>query len=174
MIGEGGEQVIGVPGADKVRGFTLVEMLVVLMTMGILLGLISVNIGPGDRDLLRLEAERLAQVLDLAADEARISGNSIAWTADMSGYRFWRLGASNEWAEIRDNDLLRPRKLSPGMVISDLRIDALRAQSARRIEFPPCAAMLAFTLDLPFVHEPYSVAASPSGDLGVSECTGKR
>ena len=164
---------IGAPGADKVRGFTLVEMLVVLMTMGILVGLISVNIGPGDRDLLRLEAERLAQVLDLAADEARISGNSIAWTADMSGYRFWRLGASNEWAEIRDNDLLRPRKLSPGMVISDLRIEAMRAQSVRRIEFPSGGAMLAFTIDLSLGNEHYSVAASPVGDLRVSAGKGK-
>ena len=85
LIGEGGAQVSGAPGANKVRGFTLVEILVVLMTMGILLGLISVNLGPGERDLLRLEAERLAQVLDLAADEARISGNSLARTAAMSG-----------------------------------------------------------------------------------------
>ena len=94
-------------------------------------------------------------------------------TTDTSGYRFWRLGAYNDWAEIRDNDLLRPRKLSPGIVISDLRIEAMRAQSARRIEFPPGGAMLAFTIDLSFGNEHYSVAASPIGDLRVSAGKGK-
>ena len=163
----------GATDAGNVRGFTLVEMLVVLMVMGLCLGLISVNIAPSERDLLRVEAERLAQVLDLAAEEARITGKSIAWTAEESGYRFWRLGTDSEWMEIRDSGPLRARSLSPGMTISDLRVDAMRAQSFKRVEFLPGGVALAFTIDLSLGTERYAVAASPVGDLRVSAGTGR-
>ena len=156
-----------------VCGFTLVEMLVVLMIMGIFLGLVSVNIAPSERDVLRVEAERLAQVLDLAAEEARTTGKSIAWTAEDSGYRFWRRGSDSQWSEIRDSDLLRPRKLSPGMGIADLRVEGMRTPAVKRLEFPPGGAMLAFTIDLVLGAERYSVAASPVGELRVTAGTGK-
>ncbi len=166
-------RISGATDPGKVRGFTLVEMLVVLMVMGICLGLISVNIAPSERDLLRVEAERLAQVLDLAAEEARITGKSIAWTAEEAGYRFWRLGADSEWSEIRDSGLLRARSLSPGMTIADLRVDAIRARSLKRVEFLPGGVALAFTIDLSLGTEHYAVAASPVGDIRVSAGTGK-
>lgn len=154
--------------ARRVRGFTLVEMLIVLMVMGVLLGLIAVRMGPDDRDLLRNEAERLAQVLDLAAEEARVSGKTIAWTADDAGYRFWRLGTDNEWAEVRDNEGLRARKLLPGATISEFRVEAMRPQESKRMEFPPGGAMLAFNIEMTLRSEHYSVAASPVGELRVS------
>ena len=157
----------------RVWGFTLVEILVVLMIMGIFLGLIGANLRPSERDLLRVEAERLAQLLDLAAQESRITGKSIAWTADESGYRFWRLGADNEWSEIRDSDLLRARRLPQGMSISNLRVEAMRPQSFKRVEFSPGGAMLAFAIDLSLGSEHYAVAASPVGDLRVSPGRGK-
>ena len=159
--------------AGRARGFTLVEMLVVLMIMGIFLGLVSTNLRPSGRDLLRVEAERLAQVLDLAAEESRFTGKSIAWTADESGYRFWRLGAENEWSEIRDSDLLRARRLPQGMTVSYLRVEAIRPQSFKRVEFSPGGAMLAFAIDLSLGSEHYAVAASPVGDLRVSPGRGK-
>ena len=64
------------------RGFTLIEMLVVLMIMGLFIGLVSTITRPDDRAVLQLEAERLSQLLDFAASEAQLSGKSIAWTAD--------------------------------------------------------------------------------------------
>lgn len=149
------------------RGFTLVEMLVVLMVMGIFLGLVAVRMGADDKDVLRNDAERLAQVLDLATEEARISGKSIAWTADASAYRFWRLGSDREWTEIRDSDLLRARTLSPGVRLSNLRVEAMRTLNVMRIEFPPGGAMLAFSIDLSLGPEHYSIAASPLGDIRV-------
>lgn len=163
----------GVIVLRRCGGFTLIEMLVVLMMMGIFIGLVSANMRPSERDLLRIEAERLAQLLDLAADESRITGKSVAWIADESGYRFWRLGGDNEWSEIRDSDLLRMRSLPQGMTISSLRIEGMRPQKFMRVEFSPGGVMFAFTVDLSIGSEHYAVAASPVGDFRVALGRGK-
>ncbi|MGH8694384.1 MAG: prepilin-type N-terminal cleavage/methylation domain-containing protein, partial [Burkholderiales bacterium] len=55
----------------RIRGFTLIELLVVLLIMGLFAGLVSTLTRPDDRALLRVEAERLAQLLDLAAMQSR-------------------------------------------------------------------------------------------------------
>ncbi|HVJ25381.1 MAG TPA: prepilin-type N-terminal cleavage/methylation domain-containing protein, partial [Burkholderiales bacterium] len=72
------------------RGFTLIELLVVLLVMGLAAGLIGALAQPGDGTRLRVEAERLAQLLDLAATESRLTGKPLAFTAERSTYTFWR------------------------------------------------------------------------------------
>lgn len=156
----------GVRGTGRCgRGFTLVEMLVVLLVMGLFLGLVSVVMLPDDRALLRLEAERLSQLLDSAAVEARLTGTSIAWTADEAGYRFWRSVDAAEWSEIRDSDLLRARALPQGLAVADLRVENLRPQGAMRLEFPPQGSLLAFTILLSLGTERHAVEGSPVGDI---------
>lgn len=155
------------------RGFTLVEMLVVVLIMGILVGTISAKLQPGNSDLLRVEAERLAQLLELASQESRITGNAIVWTSDGSAYQFWRQGSDDAWSEIRDDDLLRLRKLPHGMVISQLRDEATRAQPTLRLEFSPDGSMSAFSMDLTLGTAHYGIAASPVGDLRIAPGQGK-
>ena len=133
------------------RGFTLIEMLVVVLIMGLLLGLASAIVGPDDRTRLHLEAERLARLLDIAATESRITGKTIGWTTDGSGYRFWRVRFDSGWTEMLDSDELRARTLPPGMTISALRSENLRPQAAAdmRLEFTPrSAAFPFFTIEM--------------------------
>ena len=147
------------------RGFTLIEMLVVLMIMGLFLGLVSTITRPDDRAILRLEAERLSQLLDFAATEAQLTGKAIAWTADDSGYRFSRLGDDNAWSEIRDSDLLRARTLPQGVAVSGFRVENMRPQGSMRLEFAPQGSSLAFTVGMSLGTERYTVAGSPVGDV---------
>jgi general secretion pathway protein H len=155
----------------RTRGFTLIEVLVVLMIMGLFVGLVSAIVRPDDRGLLRVEAERLAQLLDLAAAESRLAGKSIAWTAEGHGYRFWLMtgdaGASVDWSEIRDTDLLRARTLPQGMMISGLEVENMRAHGAMRLEFAPYSQVLSFTIEMSLGAARYAVTASPIGELRV-------
>lgn len=156
-----------VPAERQVRGrgFTLVEMLVVLLIMGLFVGLVSAITRPDDRAVLRLEAERLAQLLDFAAVEAQLTGKSIAWTGDASGYRFWRAGDDAVWGEIRDSDLLRARPLPQGAAVSGFRVENMRPQGGMRLEFTPQGSPLAFNIVLSLNAERYAVSGSPVGDV---------
>jgi general secretion pathway protein H len=158
-------RVTGAIASGRGRGFTLIEMLVVLMIMGLFVGLVSTITRPDDRAVLRLEAERLSQLLDFAATEAQLTGKSIAWTADGLGYRFWRSSEDSGWSEIRDSELLRARTLPQGMAISDFRVENMRPQGATRLEFAPEGSSLAFTIGMSLGAERYVVAGSPVGDV---------
>ena len=146
-------------------GFTLIELLVVLLIMGLFVGLVSVITRPDDRALLHVEARRLAALLDFAAATSRMTGKSIAWTADGAGYRFWRFHEDAGWAEVRDDDLLRARTLPQGMMISDLVVESMRAQGIMRLEFIPYAPPLSFTIEMSLGAERYAVAGSPVGEV---------
>src|SRR3977135_1819215 len=79
------------------RGFTLIEMLVVLLIMGLFVGLVSSITQPDDRALLHLESERLARLLDLAATKSHLTGKPVAWSADAASYRFWQFNEDTSW-----------------------------------------------------------------------------
>lgn len=150
------------------RGFTLIEMLVVLMVMGLLAGLVTASSAPDDRLLLRAEVERLAQLLDLAATESRLSGKTIAWTAYGPGYRFWRVSETSDWSPI-NGDVLRARTLPPGMNISDLRVENMHMRSSEdmRLQFKPHGKGPAFSIEMSLGKARYTVANSPMGEVRV-------
>lgn len=149
------------------RGFTLIEVLVVLLLMGLFAGMVGVVIRPDDGGLLRLEGERLARLLELAAAEARLSGRAIAWTADESGYRFWRISAGDGWQELRDDATLRARALPRGMRVAGLQFGESTGQQAMHLEFSPHAPPPAFRIRLSLGREHFAVSASPLGDVQV-------
>ena len=151
--------------SERSPGFTLIEMLVVLTIIGLFVGLVSAITLPDDRAVLKLEADRLAQLLDFAMTEARLTGKSVAWTADASGYRFWRSGDDAVWTEIHDSELLRARTLPQGVTVSDFRVENMRPQNAIRLEFTPQGSALAFTIGMSLGAARYAVTGSPVGEV---------
>lgn len=71
------------------NGFSLVEMLVVLMVMG-LLAAVAVMTMPGDEAKLRREAERLAARASAARDKAIIGAAPVSMVVGSAGYYFER------------------------------------------------------------------------------------
>lgn len=99
--------------ARKVRqysaGFTLLELLLVLVIAGITLGAVAFNALPGPQQSLQREAQRLALLMQLARDEAIVRNQPIAFEAvGDGGYRFV-VRNGNEWAPIEHDDMLRAR-----------------------------------------------------------------
>jgi general secretion pathway protein H len=94
-------------------GFTLLEMLVVLVIAGILVGLASLQLSRNPRTDLNEEAQRLALLLESAGDEAQVRARPIAWQPIDGGFRF-DIRTQDGWRPIRD-DLLRARRWEGGV-----------------------------------------------------------
>lgn len=115
------------------RGFTLIEILVVLVLIGITLGLVGVNLMPDQRRVLGEEGQRLATLIEQAQQEAVLSGNTLGVELSANGYRFVRENAAvadqpkddakPAWALVENDELLRPRKWQAAVAIEALSIN---------------------------------------------------
>ncbi len=149
------------------HGFSLIELLVVLMIMGLLVTLVTVTARPDDRAVLRLESDRLAELFALAISESELAGKSLAWTSDGRSYRFWRKSGEAGWQETGNEEPLRGRPLPQDMQVADFRVDAAQPEGKPRIEFGPYAPPQAFILVLALGSERCTITMSPTGDLKV-------
>lgn len=149
------------------RGFTLIELLVVLLVMGLLAGAVTIAVQPDERTLLRVEAERLAQLLDLAARESRLTGRAMAWAADGEAYRFWRFGDGSGWVRIADGSLYRPRALPQGMSIVAMTNEKLPFAHSARIEFQSFGGAVPFSIEMSFGAARYTLVGSAIGEISI-------
>jgi general secretion pathway protein H len=91
------------------HGFTLLELLVVLVIVGLTMGFVTVNMMQSERQALQNDAQRIALLLQLARDEAIVRNRPIAFEADGERYRFLVRDGAN-WAALPQEELLRERE----------------------------------------------------------------
>lgn len=98
-------------------GFTLLELLVVLVVVGITLSFAVVGLGtssPGER--VDEEARRLQALLRLAGDEAVLRGRTLGVHLGRNGYRFLVRDATG-WQPLEETPL-HPRRLDHDLVLA--------------------------------------------------------
>lgn len=93
------------------RGFTLIEIVVVLLIIGILASVLAISITSRPLDETQhIEAQRLQQLLALAASQAQLQSIQIGLLIGSDGYRFLHLNNQRQWVPYTDGPL-RLRKL---------------------------------------------------------------
>ncbi len=101
------------------NGFTLLELLVVLVIIGILLTMASLSVGGGsEQRQLREEAKRITALLALAADEAILKNQELLLAIEPDGYAFLTQDEKGKWIPVDSTGSLRPRELPEGVSLS--------------------------------------------------------
>ncbi len=95
------------------NGFSLIEILVVIVIIGIISGIALLSLGIlGDDRQLQTEARRLTSLVEVAKDEAMMQGREFGLEFMNNSYRFVEFDPFiNQWTELVDDEMLRLREL---------------------------------------------------------------
>ena len=111
------------------HGFTLIEMMVVLVILGIIVSTMVLSIRTGDiNEHMEIEMNRLHALIGLAQEEAILQGQVMALAIGEESYRFDIKDVEKEtWSAVDDGRVFRERKLVQGthlvLVIDDIEED---------------------------------------------------
>lgn len=104
------------------RGFTLLEILLVLVLLGVITGMVTLMLVDNPGRQLQGEQERLAAVLRAAADEALLQGVDLGVVLDREGYTFVAADPdSDAWQPLSQRPL-QAHVWPPGLVV-ELRVE---------------------------------------------------
>ncbi|WP_051711474.1 GspH/FimT family protein [Andreprevotia chitinilytica] len=149
-------------------GFTLIEILITLLLIGIITSVAVVQLGESDGRVIERESERLSLLLDAARDEAINSGRAMAWSSDGHGYQFWLQDEQNNWQSVATQDEFRARPLPEGMAVTKLSINLREQPIGERVVFEPSGVNSPFHIDMQLGEQHWQLDGDVMGQVSAS------
>jgi general secretion pathway protein H len=102
-----------------IGGFTLIEILVVLLIIGILVTGAALSLGVLGRDsTLEKESDRLSALMDYLRDQATLQNREYGLRCFVGGYEFLAYDSRTSlWRRVADDDSMRSRPLPTGITM---------------------------------------------------------
>lgn len=98
-------------------GFTLLEVLTVIIIVGVIISVATISVGVLGRDnQMRDQAERVWAVLNQAKEECELQGFDVGMRVGLQSYDFLRFDSREQtWQPIANDDLFAARQLPEGL-----------------------------------------------------------
>lgn len=102
------------------RGFTLLEILVVIAILGIGGSIAVATLDRDERGTLDREARRFAGALEYAARRAQLRHETLGVSAADGQLRFWLRATDGRWRTVSEDEPLAPRALPSSLTAAPL------------------------------------------------------
>jgi len=131
------------------RGFTLIEVMVVLVIIGLLATGIGVSLAALQGREAEQAVERLRLVLEASAERAAVRGQPIAVEFLADGYRFSAFDTDGSWRPLLDPPVFSERVLPEDVRRGRLLVEGRDLSAEPRLVFASAAPEFRLTLDTP-------------------------
>jgi general secretion pathway protein H len=137
---------------SRSRGFTLIEIMIVVVIIGVISAgvLLSVNLTGRDRELEK-ESDRLLTLVNYAREQAEMQTRDYGVVVHADGYQFVAYDTRRGvWRDVYEDDALHVRKLPEGLdfkLVVDARPVVLQSTGEAKVPDPKELAKKKKTLD---------------------------
>jgi general secretion pathway protein H len=142
------------------RGFTLLEVLVVVAITGIVIALAAVNLLPSDNEIARRESGNVALAIEGARDAAWFGGRPMSVTFDETGVHAWRY-AGGQWRA----DPSRDRTVAAALHITAIHVDGQPLSPSDRLVFMPDGLGTPFRVAIEVRGLPWAIEGDAAGAI---------
>lgn len=160
---------------NRVKGFTLLELLVALVLIGIILSFATLSFDTGEDRKIKEEASRLFSLIKLAQEESILNDRNMVFNINAKGYQFvyLKLNDKNKYEEHALADpVFRAREFAeyvhPVINIEKSRFDLKTAeqqnqQAVIKIYILSSGEITPFQIELPAADIKYKITSSIQG-----------
>ncbi|HAU0871584.1 TPA: prepilin-type N-terminal cleavage/methylation domain-containing protein [Legionella pneumophila] len=156
-----------VTGMTTHKGFTLIEILIVIVIIGITLGFALIAFGDfGESRRIQFSAEQLANTLSLAQQQAILESSTLGLKIDNTSYQILKFQDQAGWNPISNKGIFKLYNFPKNVVIS-LKTNQKHTRGYPAIIIAPSGDMTPFTIEFGTDKEKWiaKLTGSHNGDL---------
>lgn len=156
-----------VTGMTNKQGFTLIEIMIVIVIIGITVGSALIAFGDfGESKRILFAAEQLTNTLRLAQQQAILETSTLGLHVNNKGYQIVQLQNNSQWSPMSSRGLFKPNTF-PQNTLIHLKINTNPLHGAPEIIISAAGDMTPFTLSFSNnkEHRLALLTGSRNGDL---------